>query len=306
MKKILTVTLSLLFLLGGFSLTAFAEDAAPLSAEVFVTISDKGALVVTQEKITVTDRNNDGVLDIDEALYAAHEAKYEGSAAGYITGETEWGVSILTLWGDDSGNFSYYLNNEFANGLTDSVTNGDSLYAYVFADSESGEFPTYCYFDKSTAETEVGEEITLTLHGIGFDDEYNTVILPIIDAVITVNGERTTYKTDSDGKVTVTLDAAGDCVISAVSDTQVLVPPVCTVSVAGTAVVPPTDTPNNGTTEPVNPNPPAESTDKTTVDNENLLPKTGERTHIAIYTALFLLSLCAAVITAANRKANEA
>ena len=54
------------------------------------------------------------------------------------------------------------------------------------------------------------------------------------DAVIVVNGEKTDFRTDENGSVTLHL-AAGSYVISAVSDAQVLVPPVCQVSVAGDA-----------------------------------------------------------------------
>ena len=81
MKKLLALMMSLCMLAGGMSLTALAEGEA-LSAEVYVTIANKGTLEVVQEKVTVTDRDNDGKLTIDEALYAAHEAKYEG---GFLT-----------------------------------------------------------------------------------------------------------------------------------------------------------------------------------------------------------------------------
>lgn len=60
-------------------------DSAAEDAEITVTIANKGELVMAQKTVTVTDRNEDGTLDVDEALYAAHEAGFEGGAsAGYL------------------------------------------------------------------------------------------------------------------------------------------------------------------------------------------------------------------------------
>ena len=78
-------------------------------------------------------------------------------------------------------------------------------------------------------------ELTLTLKAAGWDADYNNPVeLPVADAVIVVNGEQTDFRTDENGSVTLNL-AAGSYLISAVSDAQVLVPPVCQVSVAGDA-----------------------------------------------------------------------
>ena len=86
--------------------------------------------------------------------------------------------------------------------------------------------------------------MTLTLSYAGYDENWNPIVLPVDGATITMNGVATAYKTDADGKVTVTLEKAGDVVISASSQTQTLVPPVCTVSVAAKEV----DTPPDGHT----------------------------------------------------------
>ncbi|MEE0899198.1 MAG: hypothetical protein U0L88_16445, partial [Acutalibacteraceae bacterium] len=68
MKKIISISVTLIMLLGIFSISAFAENES-VTANVYVTIANAGTLVLTQEKITVTDKDNDGKLNIDEALY---------------------------------------------------------------------------------------------------------------------------------------------------------------------------------------------------------------------------------------------
>jgi hypothetical protein len=231
MKRIFSITLALLTLVSLLCFVAPAEDADTVSAEVYVTIADKGALVMTRELITATDRNADGVISIDEALFAAHEAKYAGgAAAGYAVAESQWGVSLTMLWGDTSGSFGYYLNHASAMSLSDPVKAGDTVCAYIYSDAVTWS-DVYSYFDVDAANCEQGDSVTLKLLSAGFDADWNPVTLPVANATITVNGSLTAYKTDAEGKVTLTLDAAGVAVISAESESMTLVPPVCIVRV---------------------------------------------------------------------------
>lgn len=224
MKKNLTAILTAAMITGAFTVTACAEEA---SANVFVTISD-GTLKLTQEEITARDLNSDGKINIDEALFAAHEEMYHGDAAGYESYESEYGLSLGTLWGNDCGSYGYYVNNTSAMSLEDEVKDGDYINAYCFTDLETWS-DTYCFFDTHNAE---GNEFTLTLSAAGWDESYNPITIPVEGAVITIDGEKTDFVTDAEGKVTVTIDEAGSYVISAVSDTQTLVPPVCIAAVA--------------------------------------------------------------------------
>ena len=76
MKKTLSILLAAL-VLTITALPVFATD----DAEVYVSISDgDGNLVLAYEPITVSDADGDGTLSISDALYFAHEAKYEGGA----------------------------------------------------------------------------------------------------------------------------------------------------------------------------------------------------------------------------------
>ena len=251
MKKIISVIIAVL-VLSVSVLTVCADTAAP--AVLSVTISDKdGKLVLIQEEITVTDINGDGVLNIDEALYAAHEAKYKGGAeAGYRSSAGAYGLSLDKLWGtENGGSYGYYINDKSANSLSDTVKSGDRIYAYVYTDLNTWS-DTYCYFDKTTAEIKEGEELSLVLKAAAYDGNYNPITVPVSGAVITVDGNETAAVTDSEGKATLNLDNGGKFVISAVSATQTLVPPVCIVSVTGYNQTENKD-PENGTKTPSSP-----------------------------------------------------
>ncbi len=216
------------------ALFCFPAVAADNTATVYVTIAN-GSLVMTQKAVTVTDTDKDGKLTINDALYLAHEAGFEGgAAAGYAAASGSYGLSITKLWGvANGGSYGYYLNNVSAMGLTDPVKNGDYLTAFIYTDTTAFS-DAYSYFNVNTAKSAAGEKLTLTLSSAGYDANWNPVVKPVADAVITVNGKDTTFKTDADGKVTLTLDA-GTYTVSASSATAVLVPPVCTVTVTGNA-----------------------------------------------------------------------
>lgn len=233
MKKIICALICAVMLMGVMCIGVFAESGDALAANVYVTVSDgSGSAVLAMEQIKVTDADGDGALTINDALICAHESKYEGGAeAGYASAESEWGLSLVKLWGvENGGSYGYYVNNMSAMGLSDKVNEGDVISAYVYTDTQTWS-DTYCYFDIGTSSADEGDELTLTLSSVGFDENYAPVVLPVSGAKLTVNGKASDVTTDADGKATIKLEDAGECIISATSQTQVLVPPVCRVSV---------------------------------------------------------------------------
>lgn len=232
MKKVICILMTVLMLIGSMSVLAFAEESLE-SITVYVSIAnDKGLLALAQEPIKVTDVDKDGALTVNDALYSAHEAKYEGgAAAGYESAPSQWGISLNKLWGvANGGSYGYYINNNSAMSLTDTVKDGDYLNAYAYTDLSTWS-DMYCYFDAYKLSGDAGAPVTLTLTASTYDAQFNPITVPVADAVITVDGISTTYKTDTEGKVTFNIGNAGVRVISAKSQKQTLVPPVCILTV---------------------------------------------------------------------------
>ena len=216
MKKLVCCVLAMMML----CVCAAAES-------VYVTISDdQGNLVMASEAIDVSDADEDGAITVYDALYAAHEAAYDGgAAAGFGVENTEYGLSLTKLWGvENGGSYGYYVNNVSAYSPLDRLKEGDHLQAFVYTDLEAWS-DTYCYFDCLSIETSADFELTLTAQT--FDADWNAVLHPIEGAIITVNGNETEFVTDADGKVVIDLQESGEYVVSAVSDQMTLVPPVC-------------------------------------------------------------------------------
>lgn len=229
MKKFLALLVMMLL----FVSAAFAGETAPASVQVYVTISDDtGALVMAYKAITVTDTDADGALTINDALIAAHAAQHEQGVDAYAAAMSEYGLSMTKLWGvENGGSYGYYLNNASAWSLLDPVVEGDHVKAYAYTDLVAwGD--TYCYFDANTVSAAVDADVTLALSAAGYDASWNPVTLPVAGAVVTINGEKSVFATDENGIVTLHFSEAGEYVISAVSDTQVLVAPVCIVTVS--------------------------------------------------------------------------
>ncbi len=237
MKKIFSMAMALMLICSICCITVFAAEGT--SAAVYVTISDEtGKLVLTQAYTKVTDIDGDGALTVNDALYAAHEKNYDGGAtAGYYSYAGQYELSLGKLWGNESGSFGYRVNNASAWSLVDPVKDGDYVSAYIYQDQTTWS-DAYTWFDVNAASSAKGGEVTLTLSKSAYDANYNPLTLPVEGATITVNGVATAYKTDAEGKVTVKLEIAGQNIISATSDAETLVPPVCAVNVAEAASSP--------------------------------------------------------------------
>ena len=226
MKKLTAILLCLVLALGLMGCGA----ASKASTTVYVTIADAGELVVSCEAVAVPAEEENAAVTIDAALRAAHEAFYKDGEGYKSEGSDEGDMNLLKLWGETDGWFGYYVNNASAWSLYDPVNAGDHLVAFHYKDTDMGT-DLYSYFDKLSVESAAGESLTLTLSAAGWDADWNPMTIPVANADILINGEASGAVTAEDGSATIQLDTAGEYVISAASPEQILVPPVCRVTV---------------------------------------------------------------------------
>lgn len=234
MKKVLSVMLIMLMCAAllcscGKKDGAVDTGEAENSVKVFTVISSEGSLEVYEE-IEATDIDGDGTITVSDAIASSHNAKYDGGAsAGYLAEATDYGVTISKLWGvENGGSYGFYLNNAYIDTLLAPVAEGDIVAAYSYSDL-AGWTDVFSYFDKAQVSSD--GQVTLTLSCIGYDENWNPVAAPVAGAAITVDGVAADgVVTGENGEVTFTLEK-GEHVISAVSDTLTLVPPVCIVTV---------------------------------------------------------------------------
>lgn len=236
-KRVGSLVLVLALIFSVLTMTDMEDVKAADGVGVYVTIACKGDVTVAQKKVTVTDRDGDGKYTVDEALYAAHEKYYAGGAsAGYLSGMTDYGLSLLTLWGDTSGNFGYYKNHASCWSAEDEVFAGDYLVAFVYQKMAWPIMDVYARFEKDSYVDAPGK-ISVTLQESGYDASYNLIYSPKKGATLKLYDENDQEVkgfevTDSgDGTYEVNVPAAGTYRLIATENDTPLVPAVCILSV---------------------------------------------------------------------------
>ncbi len=233
------------------TVTANAADAknAAVSADVTVTMVDKGEIAVGKDKnktlmaevpVHAVDLNTDGKIDINETFKAMHETYCPG---GFESSVGQYGLSVDKLWGDTSGSFGYYVNNNSAWSLADEVKTGDSVKGFIYKDGIKWS-DQYSWFDVNKCNAAVGKEVTLSLKAYEFDENYNPVEKAYAGATlgtVSADGTFTAFSnavTDKDGKAAISFDKDGTYVVSAKAPegASALVSPVCIVTIASADV----------------------------------------------------------------------
>jgi len=216
MKKVFALLLALMM-----AFTCMQVIAEENTITVYVTIAN-GNLCTVYLPVAVTDIDGDGALTINDTLYCAHEAAFEGGAeAGYASVMSDWGLFITKLWGvENGGSYGYYLNDVAAMSLTDTVADEDYLNAWVYTDT-TGWSDTYCFI---MGDDNGDDTATLYLCAIVYDENYAPVTILLPGAHIIINGEVSEYVTDENGSVIIPM-TDDFMLISAYSEEVNLVPP---------------------------------------------------------------------------------
>ena len=252
-KRILSLILAMVMVLGMLPVSAFAteatEQAQPAAediaaqqaadAVVYVTGAKGGSLILVNKPVTVTDRNEDGLLSYDEALIAAHETYWPD---GYASDWGSFGIQVGKLWGEGDGYFAnaLFYNNDSAlqmNVGESYVEEGDRLYACSLKYSDSWN-DVYTYFDQRAKTVKAGEEFTLTLSGGGYMG--TGLALEEVQVGTWNDGAFTPIPGKqflSDGTVTLSFAEAGTYIVTAEGEyygdygVTPIMPPVCVVTV---------------------------------------------------------------------------
>lgn len=229
-KRLLSLLLALTMALSLVTTGAWAAD----SIQVTVTIANQGAIAVgkndtlmAQVPVTVTDLNSDGKFTYEEAMKAAHKAYCADGEDGFATS----GGWATMLWGETDGVGGFYRNNTMTATVDkETIQNGDALTAFSYADTADWS-DKYSFFDQSTVSVKTGETLTLNLKKQG----YNEAATPANAALCTIDKtgafQEMNVTTDDKGNATFSFDQAGTYVVSAYGNEDVLVPPVCIVTV---------------------------------------------------------------------------
>lgn len=214
MKSTLSILLSLVLALTslGAGTAVFADEQKKATVEYSVFdgefTKEPTAIEVTadlSDKYGYTDEGSEPTV-LDTTI-AAHLDMFGSTEALSVAGG--W---VSNAFGKSAGNLSYRVSGNYADGLNDSVKNGDYV-EYMFYQDTLGWGDAYSFFNTRKVDAPVKQNVTLTLSKEGYDASWNPVVAPAANANVTVNGEAF-GTTDENGRITLSFDKIGTYKIS--------------------------------------------------------------------------------------------
>ena len=252
-KKLLSVLLIFVMTVSVFH--GYAAKAAD-TVKVTLRLEQDNKTLVTPVEVTLTDEDKKdyGIGLSTETLTPLHAlAKYLTEKKGattetmknYITAsESQYGLYVtgINIDGKSDGsassdgldgvNWGYAVNNTDPGvGMGSySLKNNDAVTIYGLWGG--GTWPNnvetnYSYFENSTVTTTVSNKTTVSLKGVGYDENYNPIVKSISNATVvaakyeneastaTTGNAVTLAQTDDNGVATLSFDKAGTYVLSA-------------------------------------------------------------------------------------------
>ena len=226
--RIFCILLALTMLVGLMPVLAADEIT------VYVSVSAQGAPAETKDggaAVQLAVKVPAGST-VEDAIIAAHEAYGPDGAEGWEMAESDWGLSMVKIWGSYDGVGAWYLNGVMPMEQSNTIAASDGdyvdliLYGPDWSDS-------YACFDKRTAQASVGEALTLTLTHDVFDENWVASPEALAGANVKLTDGTALGVTDAEGKITLTFDQAGTYVVTAEDPDLAITAPACVVTVAG-------------------------------------------------------------------------
>lgn len=189
------------------------ETLTPLHALAKYLTEKKGATTETMKNYIMASKSQYGLYVTGISI----DGKSDGSASSDALDGVNWGYAVNNT-DPGVGMGSYSLKNN------DAVT--------IYGLWGGGTWPNnvetnYSYFENSTVNTTVSNKTTVSLKGVGYDENYNPIVKSISNAIVvaakyeneastaTTGNAVSLVQTDENGTATLSFDKAGTYVLSA-------------------------------------------------------------------------------------------
>lgn len=189
------------------------ETLTPLHALAKYLTEKKGATTETMKNYIMASKSQYGLYVTGISI----DGKSDGSASSDALDGVNWGYAVNNT-DPGVGMGSYSLKNN------DAVT--------IYGLWGGGTWPNnvetnYSYFENSTLNTTVSNKTTVSLKGVGYDENYNPIVKSISNATVvaakyeneastaTTGNAVSLVQTDENGTATLSFDKAGTYVLSA-------------------------------------------------------------------------------------------
>lgn len=188
------------------------ETLTPLHALAKYLTEKKGATTETMKNYIMASESSYGGLYVNGISI---DGKSDGSASSDGLDSVYWGYAVNnTDTGVGMGSYS--------------LKNNDAVTIYGLWSAWPDDVETnYSYFENSTMNTTVSNKTTVSLKGVGYDENYNPIVKSISNATVvaakyeneastaTTGNAVSLVQTDENGTATLSFDKAGTYVLSA-------------------------------------------------------------------------------------------
>ena len=234
-KKLLSVLLIFVMTVSVFH--GYAAKAAD-TVKVTLRLEQDNKTLVTPVEVTLTDEDKKdyGIGLSTETLTPLHAlAKYLTEKKGATT---ETMKNYITA---SESQYGLYVTGINIDGKSDGSASSDGMGSYSLKNNDAvtiyglwggGTWPNnvetnYSYFENSTLNTTVSKKTTVSLKGVGYDENYNPIVKSISNATVvaakyeneastaTTGNAVSLVQTDENGTATLSFDKAGTYVLSA-------------------------------------------------------------------------------------------
>ena len=177
-----------------------------------IAVSKDGITEIFKKQISVGDNDCDGIITLNDAFITAHAQHSYNGVSDFMTESSSYGPFITKLWGEQSSNVAYMVNDAISYSLLTELNQNDNITAYFYRDTESYS-DIYTYIEGSTTIT-AGNKTEYILKGIVSSGEIfaKGATIEILDKQGSKISEATA---DDNGKFEVVVESAGEYILEA-------------------------------------------------------------------------------------------
>ncbi len=143
---------------------AISAKITVIDPENNIAVSRDGITELYQTELSVGDPDCDGTITLKDAFMAAHQQHSLNGVTDFVTEESFYGPFITKLWGQQTSDTCYMLNDAVAYSLLTELQPDDRLTAYFYRDTQNYS-DIYTWMDGNSAIT-AGVDTTFVLEGL--------------------------------------------------------------------------------------------------------------------------------------------
>ncbi len=178
-----------------------------------VAVSKDNTTELYKTPLTVTDKDGDEDLTVNDAFITLHELHSKNGAEDFASA----GGYASRLWGIDSYGISYVVNNVPSMSLLDKIDDNDVISAFFYRDTADFSYSDlYTYFENDSVNTTVNTDVEFTVKGLAVMSNANKIpknaTVSVYDSNKTkIDSLSTTV--DENGKFKVKFPSAGNYIV---------------------------------------------------------------------------------------------